>query len=361
MLEHITSFPELDFSTVRNLLSTEDKAEIEQILSLARDVRNKAIGSKVFLRGLIEYSNICIKNCFYCGIRAANKNVSRYELTDDDVLQAAIFAWKHNYGSIVLQSGERNDREFAGRISSLIKKIHQHTNHNLRITLSCGEQSEQVYREWYELGAKRYLLRIETSNTELYHKLHPNTSKHDFSRRLEAINNLIKIGFQAGTGVMIGVPFQTVDDLASDLLFIRDSGVHMVGMGPYIEHAETPLFKYRDQLLPAKKRVELSLKMIAILRLMRPTINIASTTALQTLDPMGREKGLRAGANVIMPNITPVMYKKDYDLYEGKPCLDDEPGDCTSCIEKRIQMAGCQVAYGDWGDSEFYQTQHPLL
>ncbi|MPM08285.1 [FeFe] hydrogenase maturase subunit HydE [bioreactor metagenome] len=165
------------------------------------------------------------------------------------------------------------------------------------------------------------------------------------------------IGFQTGTGVMIGLPFQTIDDLARDLLFIRDSGVVMVGMGPYIEHAETPLFQHRDMLLPVAKRVELSLKMIAILRLMRPTINIASTTALQTLDENGRELGLRAGANVIMPNITPVLYKKEYDLYEGKPALHDEPDEVGEAIEKLIVNAGCQVGWSEWGDSKFYSKK----
>ena len=339
---------------VIQLLSLADEAEIQELYAAARAIRDERIGNKVYLRGLIEYSNRCSKNCYYCGIRAGNVHAFRYEVNDEEVLAAAKFAWENRYGSIVLQSGERSDRKFTSHISDLIKKIHSTTNNELRITLSCGEQTESVYREWYDLGVQRYLLRIEASNPELYKKLHPDNKNHSFESRLQALKTLIKIGYQTGTGVMIGLPFQTVEDLAGDLAFIRDSDVAMVGMGPYIEHAETPLFRYRDQLLPAKKRVELSLKMIAILRLMRPTINIASTTALQTLDPMGREKGLRAGANVIMPNLTPVMYKKSYDLYEGKPCLDDEPGDCASCIEKRIQMAGCQVAYGEWGDSAFY-------
>jgi biotin synthase len=347
-----------DPDKVKYLLSLEDKAEIAELYAAARAARDEQIGNKVYLRGLIEYSNRCSKNCYYCGIRAGNIHAFRYEVNDEEVLAAAKFAWENRYGSIVLQSGERSDKKFTSHISDLIKKIHSATNNELRITLSCGEQSESVYREWYDLGVQRYLLRIEASNPELYKKLHPDNKNHSFESRLKALKTLIKIGYQTGTGVMIGLPFQTMEDLANDLIFIRDSGVVMVGMGPYIEHAETPLFKYRAQLLPPEKRVELSLKMIAILRLMRPSINIASTTALQTLDPMGREKGLRAGANVIMPNITPVMYKKSYDLYEGKPCLDDEPGDCASCIEKRIQMAGCQVAYGEWGDSAFYTESH---
>jgi len=345
----------LDFEKIRYLLLLEDEKQIKQLLDKARTTRDNTIGNKVYLRGLIEYSNRCAKNCFYCGIRAGNSHAVRYEISDEEVLEAAKFAHEHRYGSIVIQSGERSDKEFTSHISSLIKQIHHATGNDLRITLSCGEQKEEVYREWYRLGVQRYLLRIEEANPDLYAKLHP--SDHSFENRLKSLKTLMDIGFQTGTGVMIGLPFQTIDDLANDLLFIRDSGVVMVGMGPYIEHTETPLYEHKDKLLPETKRVELSLKMIAILRLMRPSINIASTTAMQTLDPMGREKGLRAGANVIMPNITPVAFKKEYDLYEGKPCLDDQPDECGMCIEHRIKMAGCEVAYGEWGDSKFYSKK----
>ncbi len=351
-------YHDLDFDAVRALLATEDAGAIESLYQHAMQTRNDVIGNKVYLRGLIEYSNRCAKNCYYCGIRAGNKKAYRYEVSDEEVLKAAEYAWRKNYGSIVIQSGERSSKKFTDQISTLIKKIHIQTQGQLRITLSCGEQSEEVYREWYELGAKRYLLRIEASNPDLYRKLHPNNTKHSYQRRLQSINDLVKIGYQAGTGVMIGLPFQTIDNLAEDLFFIKDTGVHMVGMGPYIEHAETPLFKYKNLLLSPEKRVQLSLKMIALLRLMRPRINIASTTALQTLDPRGREKGLMAGANVVMPNITPINYKKEYNLYEGKPGLVDQPDQSGQLIEQIIESAGCVLALGDWGDSRFYNDQH---
>ncbi len=353
-------YQELDYDTVRALLATDDVAEIANLYHLAMQTRNDTIGNKVYLRGLIEYSNRCSKNCYYCGIRAGNKNTCRYQVSEEEVLKAAVYAWEKNYGSIVIQSGELTSKKFTDRISRLIKMIHQHTDNQLRITLSCGEQTEEVYREWFELGVQRYLLRIEASNQELYLKLHPNNSKHSYQKRLQAISNLVKIGYQAGTGVMIGLPFQTLDNLAEDLYFIRDSGVHMVGMGPYIEHAETPLYKYKHLLFSPEKRVELSLKMIALLRLMRPSINIASTTALQTLDFKGREKGLMAGANVIMPNITPIDYKKEYNLYEGKPGLADQPDQSGYLIEQLVESAGCSVAFGDWGDSEFFRRQQSL-
>ena len=345
----------LDFEKIKNLLLLDDEKQIKQLLDKARTTRDNTIGNKVYLRGLIEYSNRCAKNCFYCGIRAGNTHAVRYQVDDDEVLEAAQYALKHKYGSIVLQSGERSDKEFTSHISSLIQKIHHATGNNLRITLSCGEQKEEVYREWYRLGVQRYLLRIEASNPELYAKLHP--SDHSFENRVKCLKTLVDIGFQTGTGVMIGLPFQTIDDLANDLIFIRNAGVVMVGMGPYIEHAETPLYQYKDTLLPVEKRMKLALKMIAILRLMRPTINIASTTALQTLDAHGRELGLRAGANVIMPNITPISFKQEYNLYEGKPGLHDEPDEVENTIEKLIINAGCEVGWSEWGDSKFYSAK----
>jgi len=345
----------LDFKKIKQLLLLEDEKQIQQLLEKARATRDNTIGNKVYLRGLIEYSNRCAKNCFYCGIRAGNHHAVRYQVSDDEVVEAAQYALNHRYGSIVLQSGERCDKEFTSHVSSLIQKIHHATGNNLRITLSCGEQSEEVYREWFRLGAQRYLLRIEASNPELYAKLHP--ADHSFENRTKCLKTLVDIGYQAGTGVMIGLPFQTIDDLANDLLFIRNSGVVMVGMGPYIEHAETPLYQYKDSLLPVEKRMELALKMIAILRLMRPTINIASTTALQTLDAHGRELGLRAGANVIMPNITPVSFKQEYNLYEGKPGLHDEPDEVENTIEKLIISADCEVGWSEWGDSKFYSKK----
>jgi len=345
-----------DLSTdkVKSLLSLDDEAEKKQLFAWARETRDAVIGNKVYLRGLIELSNRCSKDCYYCGIRSSNKNVIRYNLPEKEVLKAAQFAYDKRYGSIVIQSGECTGKAFTEKISRLLEKIHSLTNNKLHITLSCGEQSLEVYQQWFDSGAQRYLLRIEASRENLYHKLHPDDARHSFSKRLLAIEALRHIGFQTGTGIMIGLPFQTIDDLVADLFFFKDMGIHMVGMGPYIEHPDTPLAQYTDVMLPLKERFELTLKMIAILRLMLPAINIASTTALQTIDKMGREKGIAAGANVIMPNITPVQYKQNYNLYNGKPCLDEEPEQCSSCIDIRVRMAGGEVAYDEWGDSKLY-------
>ena len=346
---------ELGSEMVKYLLSLDDEAAAKQLFAKARETRDAVIGNKVYLRGLIELSNRCSKNCYYCGIRSGNKNVIRYDIPDDEVLKAAEFALQNNYASIVIQSGELNDKTFTKRVTSLLQKIGNLTQNQLHITLSCGEQSPDVYRQWFDNGAQRYLLRIETSSESLYYKIHPNNAKHNFAHRFNALESLKAIGYQTGTGIMIGLPYQTFDDLTNDLFFFKDFGIHMVGMGPYIEHPDTPLAKFSKIMLPLQQRLELTLKMIALLRLLMPDINIASTTALQTIDPLGREKGIAAGANVIMPNITPVKYKENYNLYEGKPCLDEEPDQCTTCIDMRVKLAGGEVAYDQWGDSKFYK------
>jgi biotin synthase len=302
----------------------------------------------------MEYPNYCIKNCLYCGIRSGNRRYARYEMTDDEVLQAARFAWENRFASIVIQSGERNDETFISKIEHLISGIQAMTRNGLHITLSLGEQKPETYRRWFQAGAQRYLLRIEVSNPNLYRRLHPEDAHHCYESRLDALKALRACGFQTGTGVMIGLPFQTVADLADDLIFFRDFDIDMVGMGPYIEHHDTPLYQYRNELLSLRERFLLSLKMIAVLRIMMKDINIAATTALQAIDPVGREQALKAGANVIMPNLTPVKYRQDYLLYEGKPCLNEEAEACRGCLETRIQMAGDTIAYGEWGDSQHF-------
>ncbi len=329
----------------------EDRLKLFQ---KAKEVKAAFVGKKVYFRGLIEYSNYCKKNCYYCGIRAGNSRYARYRMTDREVMEAVDYAFLNNYASIVIQSGEQANKMFVNKIESLLKKIHRQTFGKIHVTLSLGEQTEETYRRWFEAGAHRYLLRIEVSNPDLYLKLHPNNLSHSFNRRLEALKTLRKTGYQVGTGVMIGLPFQTISDLADDLLFFREFDIDMAGMGPFIEHADTPLYQYRESLLPLKSRFDLSLKMVAILRIMMKNINIAATTAMQTIDPQGREKALMVGANVIMPNLTPVKYRQDYLLYENKPCLDEEAEECKSCLEARIHMAGDTIGYGEWGDSKHY-------
>jgi len=333
----------------------------QQLFQRAQSVKLQTIGNKVFFRGLVEFSNICAKDCLYCGIRKSNEKVIRYEATDEEILEACRFAWLNRFGSVVLQSGELSSPAFLNRVDLLLRKIKQLSNNELGITLSCGEQSLETYRQWKESGAHRYLLRIESSNPELYRKIHPQNDFHSFERRLQALQDLKTAGYQVGTGVMIGLPFQTTEDLANDLLFLKQLDVDMIGMGPYIEHEDTPLYKFRNLLKTKQERFDLALKMVATLRLLMPDINIAAATALQAIDPAGREKALTIGANILMPNLTPCDYRKEYQLYEDKPCLDEDAELCRNCLEARIELAGCEIGYGEWGDSKHFSKNKELL
>lgn len=346
----------LEKADIISLLQCEGE-EKKILFRRAAAIKKAGVQDKVYFRGLIEFSNICDKNCFYCGIRKDNENVKRYNLSDAEIIEAALFAWKNKYASIVMQSGELANKAFSNRIEQLLKTIHKQTNNELHVTLSCGEQSHETYQRWFNAGAHRYLLRIESSSSELYNKLHPNNPLHSFERRLAALKNLQSIGYQTGTGIMVGVPFQTLENLADDLIFMRNFDIDMVGMGPYIEHKDTPLYAYKNLLLPLEERFQLTLKMIAILRMLMPDINIASATALQAIDKVGREKAIKIGANVIMPNITPGKYRDDYKLYENKPCTDENAEDCTNCLEARIALAENDVALGEWGDSKHYTAR----
>jgi len=325
------------------------------------EIKERIIGKKVWFRGLIEFSNVCSKDCLYCGIRKGNKNLKRYNLPDEEILTAAKFAYENRYGSIALQSGELESPVVAERIENLILKIKELSKGELGITLSVGEQTSEVYQKWYNAGAHRYLLRIESTNESLYRKIHPGNKKHDFRRRMECLKSLQDIGYQTGTGVMIGLPFQTMDDLASDLIFMKEFNIDMCGMGPYIEHADTPLIQYTADLLPLNERFDLTLKMIALIRIMMKDINIVAATALQAIDPMGREKAIRIGANIIMPNITPGRYRDSYRLYDNKPCTDDSAEDCQSCLEARVSLADTEIIYGEWGDSQHYDKRRKSI
>jgi biotin synthase len=326
----------------------------KDILALGGDCLIQNRGSEVYYRGLVEFSNICTKDCYYCGIRKSNRNTGRYDLQDDLIVEAAQFAHEHRYGSLVLQSGERDDSVFVDRIARLLRRIRKETNNELGITLSLGEQTAETYRKWFESGAHRYLLRIETSNEALYRQLHPRDEKHSFMKRLECLKAIQDSGYQVGTGVMIGLPGQTMKHLAGDLLFMKEFDIDMVGMGPYIEHEETPLYAERHKLWPIKERFLTALNMVAVLRLMMPDINIAATTAMQAIDPVGREKALQAGANVIMPNITPSNLRRNYLLYQNKPCTDEGADDCSNCLSIRLEMIGRKPGFSKWGDSRHF-------
>ncbi|MDD3886679.1 MAG: [FeFe] hydrogenase H-cluster radical SAM maturase HydE [Victivallaceae bacterium] len=334
-------------------LLTVDDREFESVREAAYRVKLREIGPLVSLRGLIEIGNVCRKNCFYCGIRSGNREVRRYELTEDQIVAAARIAVDYDYGSLVLQGGERSDAPFVELIERAVRRIKALPGKPLGITLSLGEQSFETYRRWREAGAHRYLLRIEASSRELYAKLHP--ADHSYDDRVAALHMLRDAGYQVGTGVMSGLPWQTVDDLAGDIEFFRELDVDMIGMGPYIVHHATPLGReFPDFGRDPAKQLGIGLRMIAATRLAMPTVNIASTTALQTLSADGRERGLLTGANVIMPNIGVLEHRKDYLLYENKPGTDENADEARRKLEKAIGAIGETIRYGEWGDSHHF-------
>ena len=325
-------------------IACEDAAFEAALREEACRVKAATVGPEVYLRGLIEISNICTKNCLYCGIRR-DVRCPRYELTDEEVLSAARVAASRRFGSVVIQGGERSDAAFIRKITRLLKEIKSIDTGDdppLGITLSLGEQPREVYEEWFDAGAHRYLLRIESSNPDLYRRIHPDG--HSYDRRLQALYDLKEVGYQAGTGAMIGMPFQTAEDMADDLLFYKEFDAPMVGMGPYNPHPETPLTLSGASYPSAERRFALGLKMIALLRLLMPDINIAAATALEVLDPHGREKGILSGANVIMPNITPREQMVKYNLYDRKTLNASDVLDLAG--------NGIPIGYGLWGDSK---------
>ena len=307
------------------------------------------VGKRVSLRGLIEFSNVCGKNCYYCGIRAGNVKVARYRLSEDEIVAAARQAERARYGSVVLQSGEVASEANTAFVERVVSRLHAEFGDALGVTLCLGEQSEETYRRWRAAGAHRYLLRIESSNPELYAKLHP--ASHSWQARVDCLRTLKRLGYITGSGVMIGVPGQTLEDLAGDIAFFAQEDLDMIGMGPFIPHPDTPLGEGLA-MTPDWKRhqVELGCRMIAVARLALKDVNIAATTALEALDPQGREKGLLAGANVMMPNVTPAKYRGDYKLYSDKPCQDESADLVGDVLERRIRSIGEEVNWSDRGD-----------
>lgn len=348
--------PDKDKQDIVRLLNTRNDEE-NLLFEYAAQLKQSTVGNKVYLRGLIELSNVCDKDCFYCGIRCSNENTKRYQLTDEEVMEAVRFAHKSAFGSVAIQSGELQNKPFTEKIDRLLKQTMELSAGEMGVTLSCGEQTSEVYSQWALAGANRYLLRIETSSSTLYKSLHPANDKHSFDARIRAINALKANGYQLGSGVMIGLPFQKVEDLADDLLFLQALDIDMCGMGPYIEHHHTPIYgKY--PLLPLDERLRLSLKMVAILRILMPDINIAATTALQCIDKEARMEAIRIGANVLMPNITPKRYRDDYFLYDNKPLSEQSDEDELATLEKSLTRIGHAIGYGVQGNSLHFQKKN---
>lgn len=357
ILERARAGDELSVEELVALLSISDQDELQALFDCAYFLKEQYVGKVAYFRGIIECSNLCIKDCYYCGIRKSNTNVERFLMDEDEIFKEALWAYEAEYGSCVIQSGERRDEEYISMIERVVGRIKNATEGKLGITLSLGEQSEETYRRWKEAGAHRYLLRIETTNPELYARIHP--ADHRLEERKECLAALRRTGYQVGTGVMMGLPGQTLEDLANDLLFLKQIDIDMVGMGPYIPHADTPMGKeippYTDE--QKKDALKLGLKMIAVTRIVMKDINIAAATALQALEYTGREQGLRCGANVIMPNVTETDYRPKYQLYDNKPCTDENSALCRGCLSGRIKGIGETVGFNEWGDSPHFHKR----
>ncbi len=317
-----------DDEALLSLLSTGKQDAL--LFRLADNVRRQRYGDKVFIRGLIEFSNYCKNNCYYCGIRAGNNCAVRYRLTKEEILACCREGYALGMRTFVLQSGE--DSFFTDEIMcDIISAIHrQHPD--CAITLSIGEKPKQSYQAFFDAGARRYLLRHEAAKEELYQKLHPDNMQ--LSSRKQCLFDLKEIGYQVGAGFMVGAPYQTLPDIIADLRFLQQLDPDMIGIGPYITHEQTPFFSCNSGDLA------LTLRLLAILRLMFPHALLPATTALSTISPIGRELGLKAGANVVMPNLSPVSVRKLYDLYQNKNCTGEESAQCSHMLKKSIQSAG---------------------
>ncbi len=303
----------------------------QEIFDAANRVRHKYVGDEVHLRGLIEFSNICKQNCLYCGLRRDNDEITRYRLELDKAVEFAEKASSYGYKTVVLQSAE--DSFFTvDKMKYLIGKI---KDLDLALTLSIGEKTREEYEEYRKAGANRFLLRIETTDKELYEKLNPGMS---FENRVRCLKDIKELGYELGTGCMVGLPGQSIESLADDILFFKEIGADMIGIGPFIPNHNTPLNDSEGGTF------EMSVKVMALTRLMLPDINIPATTAMETLNPKGRLIALQSGANVAMPNVTEGEYRKYYELYQGKICVNDTPAHCRSCITGKIGSIGRTVS-----------------
>lgn len=322
------------------LLNRRNATTDDYLFSRARAVREAVYGQDVYMRGLIEFSSFCKNDCYYCGLRKSNRQAQRYRLSKEEILSCCETGSRLGFRTFVLQGGEDpyyNDAKIIDLIHA-IKKEHP----DCALTLSIGEKSRESYQAYFDAGADRYLLRHETINEDHYQKLHP--QELTIKNRRRCLQDLKEIGYQVGCGLMVGSPDQTMDHLIDDLLFLKAFDPQMVGIGPFIPHHATPFAHY-----PAGS-LQLTLFLLGLIRLMLPNVLLPATTALGTIDPRGREKGILAGANVVMPNLSPTDVRSKYLLYDNKICTGDEAAECRACLERRIETTGCQlvVSRGDY-------------
>lgn len=322
-----------DFSKNEVIEILKDNSQNDWLFSLADKIRKENVGDEVHLRGLIEFSNICKRACKYCGLRCENKDIDRYRIEPDDIIFYAQKAVDMGYKTIVLQSGEDEyySRELLCKIIKGIKTL------DVALTLSIGERCFDDYKAFKDCGADRYLIRIETTDKELYKKMHPHMS---FENRVRCLKDLGKLGYEVGTGCLVGLPGQTIESLANDILFFKEINADMVGIGPFIAHPHTPL---KDCL---NGDFTLALKVMALTRILLKNINIPATTAMETLNPNGRIIALQSGANVVMPNVTTTEYRAKYEIYPNKICINENPSQCFNCVSGKIRSIGRSVSTG---------------
>lgn len=339
LMEKLNREKQLEKEEWMLLLEKRSPQDAEFLFSLAQKTAKQQFGNKVYTRGLIEFTNYCKNNCFYCGIRRENRNVCRYRLTGQQILECCRTGYKFGFRTFVLQGGEDpffTDEKMEEIIGAIRKEFP-----DCAITLSLGERSRESYRRLYEAGADRYLLRHETADETHYGMLHP--PELSAKNRKECLYHLKEIGYQTGTGFMVGSPGQTLECLAEDLLFIRRLNPQMVGIGPFVPHHDTPFAHEKGGA------VELTLYLLGLLRVMLPPVLLPATTALGTIDERGREKGILAGANVVMPNLSPTEVRKKYELYDNKICTGEEAAECRQCLAGRMASIGYELAV-DRGD-----------
>ena len=356
-------FSDEDIVRLLGLTAPEDCQALKQA---AYRKTTEVMGDRVFYRGLIELSNICTANCRYCGIRKDNHALNRYEMSEDEIVEQAVWAAKAGYGSVCLQAGERRDAKFIEFITKCLERIHKETvstelPDGVGITLSLGDQEKVTYEKWATASGNRrnlrYLSRFESSNEKLFAMLHeaPGKNQKNLAHRFQCFEWLKECGYQLGTGVMIGIPGQTLEDLCRDIRVFQKLDVDMIGMGPYL-HSDGGNLHDLGQMAP-RPLLQLALNMIAVVRLVLGDVNIAAATALQAIRDDGREIGIEYGANVVMPNLSPQKFREGYQLYDNKPCLNDEPTQCADCLEKRIASRGRRVGWNMMGSSRHYRTR----
>ncbi len=345
LIEKLDRQGELNKEELITLLSEISEEENEILREKARRTAHRFFGNKIYTRGLFEFTNYCKNDCYYCGIRRSNREVERYRLTKEDILNCCKVGYELDFRTFVLQGGEDGSYkdEDIVEIVQLIKKEYP----DCAITLSIGEKSYESYLKYYEAGADRYLLRHETANDMHYRKLHPENLT--LANRKQCLKDLKEIGYQVGAGFMVGSPGQTLENLAEDLLYVKELSPQMIGIGPFLPHHETPFAN------EAKGSMDQTLLLISILRLLIPNALIPATTALGTIHPNGRELGILAGANVVMPNLSPTVVRKKYQLYDNKICTGDEAAECRFCLSNRMKKIGYELAV-DRGDYQSIES-----